>query len=148
MSKKPPTWVFIIISNGTPSPIGWPHARDDFWLCVQLYDSPPIDCELYMPMTNPWHDIFYVSVSVLLWLGWIKKWKKKTTCNVISSRYVWCTVVPCIVEPRVILWLNKSINRYVIPSHKTVGCNDLSMLASYTTKPYADLMGYMRHGAA
>ena len=34
---------------------GHMHMMDDTWLCVQLYDSPPIDCELFMPMTNSWY---------------------------------------------------------------------------------------------
>ena len=45
------------------------------WLYVQLYDSPPIDCELYMPMTNSRHDIFYVSVPVFA-LTWMNKKKR------------------------------------------------------------------------
>ena len=41
------------------------------WLNVQ-----PIDCELYMPMTNSWHNIFYVSVPVIA-LTWMNKKNKK-----------------------------------------------------------------------
>ena len=54
------------------------------WLYVQLYDSPPIDCEMYMPMTNSWHNIFYVSVPVFA-LTWMNK-KKKYQCQPLLIR--------------------------------------------------------------
>ena len=51
------------------------YIASGLWLYVQLYDSPLIDCELYMPMTNSWLDIFYVSVPVFA-LTWMNKKKK------------------------------------------------------------------------
>ena len=47
---------------------GHMHMMDDPWLCVQLYDSPPIDCELTVYAYDKLMISYYfdVSVSILL----------------------------------------------------------------------------------
>ena len=85
MCTLPVRWHY----NVTPSFIGWSHAWDDFWLHVQLYDSPPTD----LNCTCLWQtlDMIFSCISIWFALTWMNiktYWINFTARSLLISFYL------------------------------------------------------------